>query len=62
MIDLSKYSIFTKTNSQNSIIHNQKEDYEAVESFNKSMSVVRQEYFTKEQSSYESAINAVLTD
>lgn len=62
MIDLSKYSIFANTNTQNNIVHNQKEDYEAVESFNKSMSEIRQEYSVKEKLSYESAINTVLTD
>lgn len=62
MIDLSKYSIFTNTNPQNNIVHNQKEDYEAVESFNKSMSVVRQEYSAKEKLSYESAKKIMLTD
>ena len=62
MIDLSKYSIFANTNTQNNIVHNQKEDYEAVESFNKSMSEIRQVYSVKEKLSYESAINTVLTD
>lgn len=60
MINLSKYSIFPKVNVQTNIVHNQKEDYEVVESFNKSMSEVRKEYSTKEQSSYESAINAIV--
>lgn len=62
MIDLSKYSIFPKANSQRKIVHNQKEDYEAVESFNKSMSEVRQEYSSKEKLSYESARKNILTD
>ena len=60
MIDLSKYSIFTKTNTQNNVVHNQKEDYEAVEDFNKSMSEIRQEYSVKEKLSYESAKNAIV--
>lgn len=60
MIDLSKYSIFPKINSQKSIIHNQKEDYENVEVFNKSMLEVRQEYFSKEKLSFESAKNAIV--
>lgn len=62
MIDLSKYSIFANTNTQKNIVHNQKENYEAVESFNKSMSEVRQEYSVKEKLSYESARKTILTD
>lgn len=60
MIDLSKYSIFPKVNAQTNIVHNQKEDYEAVEVFNKSMVKIYNEYSTKEQSSYESAKNAIV--
>ena len=62
MIDLSKYSIFPKVNVQTNIVHDKQEDYESVESFNKSMSEIRQEYSVKEKLSYESAINTVLTD
>lgn len=47
MIDLSKYSIFatSDTDNQTNIVHNQKEDYEAIESFNKYVSEVLQKYF-----------------
>ena len=41
-------------------MHNQKEDYEVVEAFNKSMSEIRQEYSTKEKLSFESAKNAIV--
>lgn len=61
-MNLGKYTFFTAPNYQSKIVHNQKEDYEAVESFNKSMSVVRQEYSAKEKLSYESAEKIMLTD
>ena len=60
MVDLSKYSIFPKVNAETNIVHNQKEDYEAVEDFNKSMLEIRQEYSTKEQLSCESAKYAIV--
>lgn len=60
MIDLSKYSIFATPNDQTKIVHNRKKDYENVESFNKSMSNVRQEYLVKEKLSYESSENAIV--
>ena len=60
MIDLSKYSIFPKVNVQTNIVHDQINDYEAVEAFNKSMVKIRNEYSTKEESSYESAKNAIV--
>lgn len=60
MLDLSKYSIFAAANLQKNIVHNQKEDYEAVEDFNKSMLEIRQEYSTKEQLSCESAKYAIV--
>lgn len=62
MIDLSKYSIFAMSNDQTNIVHNQKEDYEAVEAFNKSMMEIRREYSAKEKLSCVSARKIVLTD
>ena len=59
-MNLGKYTFFTAPNYQAKIVHNQKEDYEAVESFNKSMSAIRQEYSAKEKLSYESAKNAIV--
>ena len=60
MIDLSKYSIFPKVNVQTNIVHDQTNDYEAVEAFNKSMSKICNEYSTKDKSSYELAKNAIV--
>lgn len=62
VIDLNKYAVFATPKPEQVITHNTKEDYEAIDSFNKSMAEVHRDYSAKEKLSCISAKKMVLTD